>query len=293
MPTHVARGPYRVFSTDGPTVLLDVDGDYRRDNVAHVVLASGATVPGPAQHPVLRRACSFHEAKTDGQRYAVDRIADHSLLPYGILRVQVYWTGYPHPTWMDASDAPQDTLRLYPRRASSLGLPHTSADAPPETSRDQGPIFRAAAGVAAPPPWPSAPDPFGRRGSRVLPGGGGGVFRGFGAPGTLRTADAGRRHRAAAPRRTTRTLGAQAEIPRQYENAEDGLTPPKQTRHLRGQGDVLSRTRGTLRYAWGGPPCAGRPARRQGTVSAESAGSQGRAARHRRARCGRSPSGRR
>jgi len=28
--THVARGPYRVVSTDGPTVLRDVDGEHLR-----------------------------------------------------------------------------------------------------------------------------------------------------------------------------------------------------------------------------------------------------------------------
>jgi len=93
--THVARGPYRVVSTDGPTVLLDVDGEHRRENVSHVVRASGAAVPGPAQHPAMRTARSFHRAEADGQRSAVDRMADHATLPDGTLRVRVYWTGYP------------------------------------------------------------------------------------------------------------------------------------------------------------------------------------------------------
>jgi len=131
MLTHVARGPYRVVSTDGPTVLLDVDGEHHRENVALVVPASGAAVPGPAQHPALRTARSFHGAEADGQRYAANRIADHARLPDGTLRVQVYWTGCPQPTSMDAADAPHETLRVYLRRAVRLGLPHTSADPPP------------------------------------------------------------------------------------------------------------------------------------------------------------------
>jgi len=150
--THVARGPYRVVTTDGPTVLLDVDGEHRRENVAHVVRASGAAVPGPAQHPTLRTARSFHGAEAVGQRYAVDRIADYATLPDGTLRVQVYWTGYPQPTWMDAADSPHETLRVYLRRAARLRLPHTSAAPPPTPSRAPGPSVGAAAGVAAPSP---------------------------------------------------------------------------------------------------------------------------------------------
>ena len=46
--THVARGPYRAVSMDGPTALLDVDGEHREENLSHVVCASGAAVPGPA-----------------------------------------------------------------------------------------------------------------------------------------------------------------------------------------------------------------------------------------------------
>ena len=64
--THVARGPYRVVSTDGPTVLLDVNGQHRREKVAHIVRASGAAVPGPAHHPALPTARSFYEAEADG-----------------------------------------------------------------------------------------------------------------------------------------------------------------------------------------------------------------------------------
>jgi len=93
IPMHVARGPYRVVSTNGPAVLLDVDGEHRRENVPHVVRASGAAVAYAVQHPALREALSIHGAKADGQRSAVDRIADHVTFPDGTLRVQVYWTG--------------------------------------------------------------------------------------------------------------------------------------------------------------------------------------------------------
>ena len=141
-----------MVSTDGPTVLLDVDQEHRRKNVAHVVRASGAAVPGPAQHPALRTARSFHRAEANGQRYAVDRIADHATLPDGTLRVQVYGTVYPQPTWMDAADAPHETLRVYVRRVARLGLPHTSADRPPTSPLAPGPSVGAAAGVAAPSP---------------------------------------------------------------------------------------------------------------------------------------------
>jgi len=150
--THVARGPYRVFSTDGPTVLLDVDGEHRRENVAHVVRASGTAAESPVHHPALRAARFFHGAEADGQRYAVDRIADHATLPDGSLRVQVYWTGFPQPTWMDAADASHETLRVYLRRAARLGLPHTSADPPPAVPQDTAPDGGAASGGAAAPP---------------------------------------------------------------------------------------------------------------------------------------------
>jgi len=147
--THIARGPYRVVCTDGPTVLLDVDGEHRREIKAHVVRASGAAVPGSAQHPEMRTARSFHVAEADSQRYAVDRIADHATLPDGSLRVQVFWTGYPHPTWLDAADAPHETLRVYLRRAARLGLPHTSTNPPPTSSPAPGRTVGAAAGVVA------------------------------------------------------------------------------------------------------------------------------------------------
>jgi len=150
--THVARKPYRVVSTDGPTVLLDVNGEHHRENFAHVVRASGKAAEYPAQHPALRTARSFHWAEADGQRYAVDRIADHATLPDSTLRVHVYWTGYPQPTWMDAADTPHETLRVYLRRAARLGLPHTSADPPPAVPQDAAPDGGAASGGAAAPP---------------------------------------------------------------------------------------------------------------------------------------------
>jgi len=65
----------------------------------------------------------------------VDRIADHATLPDGTLLVKVYWTGYLAPTWLDAADAPHETLRVYLRRVAREGLPHTSADPPPGVAR--------------------------------------------------------------------------------------------------------------------------------------------------------------
>jgi len=150
--THVARGPYRVVSTDGPTVLLDVDGEHRRENVAHVLRALGTAAEYPAQHAALRAARSFHEAEADCQRNALDRIADHATLPDGTLRVNVYWTGYPQPTWMDAADGSHETLRVYLRRVAHLGLPHTSADASRAVPHDAAPDGGAASGGAAAPP---------------------------------------------------------------------------------------------------------------------------------------------
>jgi len=150
--TYIARGPYRVVSTDGPPVCLDVDGGHRRENVAHVVRASGTAAEYPAEHLALRAARFFHGAEADGQRYAVDRIEDHATLPDGTFRVQVYWTGYPQPTWMDAVDAPHETLRVYLRRAARFGLPHTSADPPPAVQQDEAPDGAAASGGAVAPP---------------------------------------------------------------------------------------------------------------------------------------------
>jgi len=150
--THVAHGPYRVVSRAGPTVLLEVDGGHRRENVALVVRASGAALPGTAKHPALRMARSFHAAEVDGQRYARDRIADQATFPDGTLRVQVYWTGNPHCTLIDAVDAPDETLRVQLLHAARLGLPHTSAQPPPAASKATGPTVGATAGVAPPPP---------------------------------------------------------------------------------------------------------------------------------------------
>jgi len=75
-----------------------VDGKHRRENFAHVVRSSNAASEYPVQQPALWAARSFHGAEADGQRYAVDRIADHAKLPDGTRRGQVYWTGYPHLT---------------------------------------------------------------------------------------------------------------------------------------------------------------------------------------------------
>jgi len=140
--SHVARGPYRVVAVQGPTVVLDVDGEHRRENITHVVRAgAGPTLPAAPAHPALRTIRAFHGTEEDGQRYAVDRIADRATLPDGTLRVKVYWTGYPAPTWLDSVDAPHETLRVYLRRVAREGLPHTSADLPPGVAR--GPVALA------------------------------------------------------------------------------------------------------------------------------------------------------
>jgi len=147
------RGPNREDSTNRPPVILHIDGEHRRENVAHVVCASGAAVEYPAQLPALRRARSFHGAEADGQQFTVDRIANHATLPDGTLRVQVYWTGYPQPTWIDWADAPHETLRVYLRRAARFGFPHTSADPPTAAPCDAAPAGgTAASGASAQPP---------------------------------------------------------------------------------------------------------------------------------------------
>ena len=52
--THVARWPNHVVAADGTTVLLDVDGEHRRKNVAHVWRATSAATEGLAQQPELK-----------------------------------------------------------------------------------------------------------------------------------------------------------------------------------------------------------------------------------------------
>lgn len=151
-PTLVARGPYRVFSLDGPTVLLDVRGEHRRKNASHVVHASDAAFSGPTQQPALQVARSFHGEEADGQRYAVERIADHTTWPYGTLRVHVSWTWYLHANWMDVTDAQHEKLHAYLRRAARLGLPHASADSTRAAPCDAVPAVGAAEGVAGAPP---------------------------------------------------------------------------------------------------------------------------------------------
>ena len=97
--------------------------------------SAGPALPAAPGHPALRTVRAFHGTEEDGQRYAVDRNADHATLADGTLRVKVYWTGCPAPTWLDATDAPQETLRVYLRRVARERLPHTSADPPPGVAR--------------------------------------------------------------------------------------------------------------------------------------------------------------
>ena len=80
--------------------------------------ASAAGATDPAQNTALRMARSLHGTASDGQRYAVDRLADHATVPKGKARVQVSWTGYFDATCMDAADAPLETRRINLRRAA-------------------------------------------------------------------------------------------------------------------------------------------------------------------------------
>lgn len=69
-PGHVARGPYRVVSTDSPTVLLDVDDEHRRDDEAHVVRAFADTFDvvsklGASHHVTDVLSCATIVATTD------------------------------------------------------------------------------------------------------------------------------------------------------------------------------------------------------------------------------------
>jgi len=159
-----------------------MDGEDRRENVAHVVHAACAAVPGPAKHPAFRMSRSLSGEEADGQRYAVDRIADHSTLPDGTLRVQVNWTGYRHPTWRDALDAPQENMRVYLRRAAHMGKAQTSAYPPPTTSRNAGPTVGAAAGVGVSPPPAVRARPLGSARRSGATGGGAVGFLGVLGP---------------------------------------------------------------------------------------------------------------
>jgi len=146
--------------------------------VAHVVRGSVAAVPGSAQHPVLRTARYFHGAEADGQRYAVDRIADRATLPDGTLVVQVCWLGTPSPSgWTPRTLRTRRCASICaaprawgypirpPTRCRRPRVPRAPRLGPPQASLPRRPRL-------------SAPDPLGRNGGRARTGGGrGGDFR--------------------------------------------------------------------------------------------------------------------
>jgi len=70
---------------NGTTILLDLDGGHRRENVAHVFRASGAAVPGPAKNPALRMArSSGQRPMASGTPWPVSRTTRHCpTKPYG------------------------------------------------------------------------------------------------------------------------------------------------------------------------------------------------------------------
>jgi len=52
---------------------------------------------------------------------------------------------------MDATNAPHETLRVYPDRSARVGLPHMSTDPPPAAPCDAVPAVGAAEGVSVAP----------------------------------------------------------------------------------------------------------------------------------------------
>lgn len=129
---HRAQRPYRVGRVEGPTVVIDIDGEHRRENVTHLVRAPTGSAPDPTVISALQGAAPRPSGPSaDGHTYAVDRLIDHVDGPNGELFVKVVWTGYAEPTWEPAMNMPHETLRTYLRRAAKAGLPHTSSDPPP------------------------------------------------------------------------------------------------------------------------------------------------------------------
>lgn len=53
---HRARRPYRVVSMEGPTVVIDVDGEHRRENEAPLIPTGAGPAVDTDVHPALRDA---------------------------------------------------------------------------------------------------------------------------------------------------------------------------------------------------------------------------------------------
>jgi len=166
-----AQGPFRVIRIEGPTAVLDIKGEHRRENIAHLVRAPSGPPAEPPLHPSLDATVRTHGPSPDGQTYHIDQILDHADGDDGRLLVKVTWTGYEDATWEDAFIAPHDTLRLYLRRASRRGLLHTATDRPPGVHADNDAAAAAAPGVPADPGTPAAPaEPLPGGGAAPLPG---------------------------------------------------------------------------------------------------------------------------
>jgi len=160
---HRAQGPFRVVRIEGPTAVLDIEGEHRRENIVHLVCSPSGPPAKPALHPSLDATVRPHGPSPHGHTYQIDQILDHTDGEDGRLLVKVTWTGYEEATWEDASVAPHETLRLYLRRASRRGLLHTAADRPPGVTGDNDTAAEAgtapAPSVAAEPGAPAGPDP--------------------------------------------------------------------------------------------------------------------------------------
>jgi len=160
---HRAQGPFRVVHIEGPTAVLDIKGEHRRENIVHLVRDPSGPPAEPALHPSMDATVRPHGPRPDGHTYHIDQILDHADGEDGRLLVKVTWTGYEEATWEDASVAPHETLRLYLRCASRRGLLHTAADRPPGVTGDNDAAAEAgtapAPSVAAEPGAPAGPDP--------------------------------------------------------------------------------------------------------------------------------------
>ena len=167
---HRAQGPFRVIRIEGPTAVLDIKCEHRRENIVHLVRAPSGPPAEPALHPSLDATIRPHGPSPDGHTYHIDQILDLADGDDGRLLVKVTWTGYEVATWEDATIAPHKTLRLYLRSASRRGLLHTAADRPPGVHADNDAAAAAAPGPADP-GGPAAPaGPLQDGGAAPLPG---------------------------------------------------------------------------------------------------------------------------
>jgi len=148
---HRAQGPFRVVRIEGPTAVLDIKGEHRREKIVHLVPAPSRPPREPVLHPALDETVRPHGPSRDGHYYQIDQILDHADGDDGRLLFKVTLTSYEAATWKDASVATQEAVRLYLRRASRRGLLHTASDRPPgdRADNDAPPAAEAAPGGPA------------------------------------------------------------------------------------------------------------------------------------------------